>query len=243
MTATHPAPATPHAPPSRPDRPAGRGWAWAGLAGAVVGVPGLMVTGSTYDASAGVVQDNDALLAAVTGSAGLVWAQQVVCAVVAACFLVFAAGLRRSLARQEPAGSLVPGLAAAGIVVTAAAVLVGGGICTELYWALAGDQPFDPDTVGAHLALYNTVPWLWGALGVSAAAVAVGGLRNGSVGRPTAVLSLVLAVVLAASQALPVQYVAVLPGGLWVAVTALASALGARRSRAVPGAVPGAVGR
>ncbi len=234
MTATHPTPVPPpapaQAPPFVPPSRTGRGWAWAGLAGAVVGVPGLMVTGGTYDASTGVVSDNPALLQAVTGSVGLVWAQQVVCAVVAACFLVFAAGLRRALARQEPADSLVPGVAAAGVVVTAAAVLVGGGICTELYWALAGDQPFDPDTVGAHLALYNTLPWLWAALGVSAAAVAVGGLRHGSVGRPTAVFSLVMALLLAASQAFPVQYVAVLPGGPWVAVTALTSALGRREA-------------
>ncbi|WP_409331799.1 hypothetical protein [Trujillonella humicola] len=231
MTATQPVPATPYTPPPvSPTRPPGRAWAWTGLAGALVGVPGLMLTGNTYDASTGVVEDNDALLAAVTGSAGLVWAQQVVCAVAATCLLVFAAGLHRSLARQEPAGSLVPGLAAAGLVVTAGALLVGGGICTELYWALAGDQPFDPDTVGAHLALYNTLPWLWGALGVSAAAVAVGGFRNGSVGRPIAVLSAVLAVLLAASQVLPVQYVAVLPGGTWVAVTALSAALGRRRA-------------
>ncbi|SEO91976.1 hypothetical protein [Trujillonella endophytica] len=231
MTAPHPAPAPPLAPPALlPAPPAGRAWAWTGLAGAVVGLAGLMVTGNTYDASTGVVSDNDALLAAVTDSAGLVWAQQVVCAVVAACFLVFAAGLRRALARQEPAGSLVPGLAAAGVVVTAAAVLVGGGISTELYWALAGDQPFDPDTVGAHLALYNTLPWLWAALGVSAAAVAVGGLRHGSVGRPTAVFSLVMALLLAATQAFPVQYVAVVPGGLWVAGTALSAALGRRRA-------------
>lgn len=232
MTATHPTPVPPLTPAPVPAaRPAGRAWAWTGLTGAVVGVPGLMVTGNTYDASTGVVEDNDALLAAVTDSAGLVWAQQVVCAVVAVCLLVFAAGLRRALARQEPGDSLVPAVAAAGVVVTAAAVLVGGGICTELYWALSGDQPFDADTVGAHLALYNTLPWLWGALGVSAAAVAVGGLRNGSVGRPTAVFSLVMALLLAASQVLPVQYVAVLPGGLWVAGTAIGAVLGARRPR------------
>ncbi|MGY1745386.1 hypothetical protein [Blastococcus sp. SYSU D00695] len=232
MTTAHPVPAPlPTAPAAPvPVRPPGRAWAWTGLAGAVVGVPGLMLTGNTYDASTGVVADNPALLAAVTDSAGLVWAQQVVCAVVAACFLVFAAGLRRSLARQEPADSLVPGVAAAGVVVTAAAVLVGGGISTELYWALTGDQPFDPDTVGAHLALYNTLPWLWAGLGVSAAAVAVGGFRHGSVGRPTAVVGLLAALAVAASQAMPVQYVAVLPGGLWVAVTALTAALGRRRA-------------
>jgi hypothetical protein len=216
-------------------RAPGRAWAWTGAAGALVGAAGLLVTGNTYDVDTGVVADNAALARAVAENAGLVWAQQVLCAVVAGCFLVFAAGLHRYLGRQEPQGSLVPGVVAAGVVVTAAAVLVGGGISTELYWALTGDQPFDPDTVGAHLALYNTLPWLWAALGLSAAAVAVGGLRNGSVGRGTAWFSAGCALLLAATQAFPVQYAAVVPGALWVLGTGAALALGGRRSAAARG--------
>jgi hypothetical protein len=213
-------------------RPPGRAWAWTGAAGALVGAAGLVVTGNTYDVDTGVVADNPALVRAVAENAGLVWAQQVLCAVVAGCLLVFAAGLHRHLARQEPTGSLVPGVAATGVVVTAAAVLIGGGISTELYWALTGDQPFDPDTVGAHLALYNTLPWLWAALGLSAAAVAVAGLRHASVGRGLAWFSAVCALALAATQALPVQYAAVLPGALWVIGSGTAFALGGRRAAA-----------
>jgi hypothetical protein len=145
---------------------------------------------------------------------------------------VFAAGLYRHLARQEPAGSLVPALAAAGVAVTAAAVFVGGGLSTEMFWALTGDQPFDPDTVGAHVTVHNTLAWLWGGLAVSAAAVALGGLRRGSVGRGVAVVSAVLALLLVATQALPVQYAAVLPGGLWLVVTGTALALAGRRAPA-----------
>jgi hypothetical protein len=208
---------------------AGRGWTWAGATGGLVGIAGLMVTGNLYDPATGAVADNDELAAAVTDSAALVWAQQVVTAVVAGCLLVFAAGLRRHLARQEPAGGLLPGLAAAGIAVTAAAVFIGGGMSTEMFWALTGDQPFDPDTVGAHVTFHNTIAWLWGGLGLSAAAVAFGGLRRGSVGRVLAAFSAVMALALLACQALPVQYAAVLPGGLWLVVAGVALAVGGRR--------------
>lgn len=211
-------------PPPSPNR----AWAWTGAVGGLVGIVGLMATSSLYDTDSGVVADNAALAEAVGGNATLVWAQQVVCAVVAGCLLVFAAGLRRHLARQEPAGSLVPGVAAAGIALTAAAVLIGGGIATELYWALTGDQPFDPDTIGAHLAIYNTIAWLWGGLALSAGAVAFGGLRHGSVGRAVAMFSGFMSLVLIATQALPVQYISVLPGGLWLLVTGSAFAIGAR---------------
>ncbi|MFC5996220.1 hypothetical protein ACFQE5_18605 [Pseudonocardia hispaniensis] len=195
---------------------AGGGWAWAGALGGLLGVAGLMVTGNLYDVETGVVADNAALAAAIAERAPLVWAQQALCAVVATCLVVFAAGLRRHLAAQEPAGSLVPQVAATGVGLTAVALLVGGGISTELYWALTGPQPFDPDTIGAHVAIYNTMAWLWGGLALSAGAVALGGLRRGSVGRLLALFSALMAVLLAATQVLPVQYIAVVPGALWL---------------------------
>ncbi len=190
------------------------------------------MTGNLYDASTGVVADNAALADAVTGSAPLVWGQQVVTTVVAGCLLVFAAGLRRYLGRQEPAGSLVPAVAAAGVTVTAAAVFVGGGLSTEMFFALTGDQPFDPDTVGAHVTFHNTIAWLWGALALSAGAVAYGGLRRGSVGRLLTGFSAVMALLLVACQAFPVQYAAVVPGGLWLLVAGISLARGAGRAPA-----------
>ena len=226
-TEAHTATSAPTETPSRTT-----GWAWAGAGGGLLGTAGLMVTGNLYDASTGAVADNEVLAAAVAGNASLVWAQQVVTAVVAACLVVFAAGLRRHLARQEPAGSLVPGVAAAGVALTAAAVFVGGGISTEMFWALTGDQPFDPDTVGAHVTIHNTIAWLWGGLGLTAAAVAFGGLRRGSVGRVLAAFSAVMAVLLLASQALPVQYVAVIPGGIWLVTAGTVLALSGRRRAA-----------
>lgn len=214
----------------RADAPSGtRAWAWAGAAGGLVGIAGLLITGNLYDSAAGVVADNDDLAAAVADSAALVWGQQLVTAVVAGCLLLFAAGLRRHLGRQEPAGSLVPGVAAAGVALTAAAVFVGGGISTELFWALTGDQPFDADTIGAHVAIHNTIAWLWGGLALSAGAVAFGGWRRGSVGRVLGAFSAVMALLLLATQVLPVQYAAVVPGGVWLVVVGTVLARSAER--------------
>jgi hypothetical protein len=200
----------------------------------MVGGAGLLGTANLYDAATGVVADNDALATAVVGSAPLIWVQQAVCATAAACMLVFALGLRRHLAARTPAGSLLPGVAAGGVLLTAAAVVVGGGLATEMFWALAGPQPFDADTVGAQVTFYNTIAWLWGPLGVSATAVAVAGWR-GRGGRGLAVFSALMALLLVATQALPVQYAAVVPGALWLVVCGAVLAVGSRRAHHRPG--------
>ncbi|WP_214401803.1 hypothetical protein [Pseudonocardia lacus] len=228
MTATE---STARLSPAVPAAPPGTAWAWAGVAGGVVGLVGLMATGDLYDVTTGAVADNAALAAAVAERATLVWVQQAVCAAVAACLLVFGTGLRRHLVARTPGGSLLPAVAAGGVLLTAAAVVVGGGIATEMYWALTGPQPFDADTVGAQVTFYNTIAWLWGPLGASAAAVALAGRARRGVGRGVVVFSALMALLLAATQALPVQYAAVLPGALWLVGAGAAFAVGARRSR------------
>jgi hypothetical protein len=195
-----------------------RGWAAAGLIGAAVGVVGLFLTSGLTIPGYDHQGDNEAFAAAIAGRAWYAWAAQVVTAVTAACLAVFAAGLRRSLAAQEPAGSLVPQLAAAGVWLTVGMLIVGGGISTEIYWALDNVENWDGDTIAAHTAIYNTMAWLWTGIGLTAAAVALGGFRNGSVGRPFAMFSAVAAVLMAVTQAAPIQYMSLLVGALWLFV-------------------------
>jgi uncharacterized membrane protein YoaK (UPF0700 family) len=229
VTTTDPTARLPRTVP--PTAAPGTAWAWSGALGGLVGLVGLLGTGNLYDAATGAVTDNAVLTAAVAGNAHLIWVQQAVCAVVVACLVVFAAGFHRHLAAREPRGSLVPVVAAGGVLLTAAAVLVGGGLATEMYWALTGPNRFDADTVGAQVTFYNTIAWLWGPLGLAAGATAVAGFRRRVVGRPTAVFSALMAVLLVATQAVPAQYAAVVPGALWLVVTGAALALGARRAR------------
>ncbi len=215
MTST-PSPAvTAAVPPPAAAPPAGRGWALSGVAGGLAGLAGLFGAAQLTAPGLGLHADNVAFAAALAGRAPYVWAFQVVCVVAAIGIAVFAAGLRRHLIAQEPADSLVPALAVAGLGLVVVMLTVGGGIATELYWAL-DDGTWDPDTVRGYIGLYDTMAWVWGGAGLTAAAVAAGGLRNGTVGRPFAVFSAVLAVLIAGTQIAPVQYIALVPAALWI---------------------------
>ncbi|WP_432986237.1 hypothetical protein [Dactylosporangium sp. CA-233914] len=207
-----------------------RAWAFAGALGGIAGLVGLFLgSGLTGDVGDGI-KDNALVVAAVSGQRHYVWITQVVCAVAAVCLVVFAAGLRRHLARQEPAGSLVPAVAAGGLGLVAVLLLVGGGICTELYWALGEPERWDPDTVAGLVEVYNTLPWLWAGAGLSAAAVAVGGFRHGSASTWLAAASAVAALLVAATQAFPAQYGALFPGAAWVFVAGLGFAFSGRET-------------
>ena len=123
------------------------------------------------------------MLAELDGKAGWVWAFQTVGVALALLLVIFALGLRRRLAGQEPAGSLVPDLAALGLILMAIMTLVGTGISTEMFHALRHTDEVDPDTISAHLAIYNTLAWVWAGGLLTTGAMAVAGLRHGSVSR------------------------------------------------------------
>jgi hypothetical protein len=205
----------------QPTTTARRGWAVAGAIGGVVGLVGLFFTAGVTLPGQDHIGDNAAFATAIAERSWYVWAAQVVCMLSAAGLAVFAAGLRRHLSSQEPAHSLVPALAAGGLALTVVMLTVGGGISTELYWALQDVAKWDPDTVAAQTPIYNTMAWVWAGVGLTAAAVAAGGFRNGSVGRPFAVFSAAVAALILATQVFPVQYMALLPGALWVVVAGI----------------------
>lgn len=192
-------------------------WAWCGVAAGVLGLAGLMATANLYDPASGLLADNERLLAAVRGSTPLVLAHQVLCAVVAGLLVVFGTGLARHLRPLLPPGSLLPSVAAAGVGLTAVALLVGAGFDTDMWWALREPGTLDPDSISSYVVFFNTIPWLWGGLACSAVATAVAGLRHRAVGLPTAWFGVACAVLLVATQLAPAQYAAVLPGAVWLA--------------------------
>ncbi|WP_433215507.1 hypothetical protein ACQP00_05985 [Dactylosporangium sp. CS-047395] len=196
-------------------------WALAGVLGGLVGFVGLFV-GSGFSGDVGDgIKDNALVVDAVAEQRGYVWLTQVACFVAASLLVVFAAGLKRHLARQEPAGSLVPPVAGAGVGLVAVLLLVGGGMCTELYWALGEAGKWDPDTIAGLVEVYNTLPWLWAGAGIAAVAVAVGGFKHGSAGKWLAVVSAIAALLVVATQVYPAQYGALFPGALWTVVAGI----------------------
>jgi len=160
MTATL---TTPNRPPTvatgrgrAPGRHA-KAWAWAGAAAGVAGI-GMVVVSGAVSASEAALTDNTRVLGEIADKEVLVWAFQVLCSVAALGIAIFAGGLRRRLADQAPADSLLPFLAAAGLGAVAIMPLVGGGISTELFWSISrGASKTDPDTIGAHLAIFDTI--------------------------------------------------------------------------------------
>ncbi|WP_119728101.1 hypothetical protein [Thermomonospora amylolytica] len=226
-SAARPAPAHRTASPPAAD---GRGWAIAGIAG------GLVALGTLFGLSVGIApsdeglyRDNERLVAAMAGNEWMVWVVQAGTSLAALLVVVFGAGLYRRLRRGEPEGGLVPLLTLAGMLLVAVMLLVGGGISTELYHGLRKHAEFDPDTLAADLAIYNTMAWVWAGAGLSAGAVAVAGLRRRTVGRGVAIFSAVMAALVALTQLTPVQYMALLPGTLWVVVMGFVFALGRNR--------------
>lgn len=214
--------------PPAPVRPR-RAWALTGAAGGLIGLIGIFAAATLTAPGEKFRGDNEAYVAAIADGTGYVWAHQAVCSIVIVCLAVFAAGLRRHLGAQEPADSLVPTLAATGIGLVLVGLLIGGGISTELFFSLGAAEEYDADVIAPQLTIFATMAWLWGGIGLTAGAVAVGGLRHGSVSRWFAVFSAVMALLVAATQLAPVQYIALVPGGIWVIVAGLTLALAGPR--------------
>ena len=197
-------------------------WAWSGVGAGVCGLVVFLVSPMIADHPDSAMADNDVLVTYLTDAAPIVWATQVLTVLAAVLLVVFAAGLSRRLAEQEPMGSLVPQVASAGVLLTAGLSLVGGGICTELFWHLIQDEgKVDPDTIAATLAIFNTMPWVWAAIGISAGATAVAALRHGSLPRWIGVVSVVMTALVVLTQAVPLQYMALLPGALWLIIVGI----------------------
>lgn len=194
-------------------RPTGRlHWGHAGLAAGLLALFTFIVLTGAVGLSDGAYADNDVLLAELAdGKEPFIWMWQTATFVLALLVVVFGAGLRRRLAAQSPAGSIAPDLAFAGMGLVAALTLVGGGISTEMFHSLLHADEIDPDTVGAHFALFNTMAWVWAGGALTSGAVAVAGLRHGSFGRGAARTAAVMTVLVVVTQVLPFQYLATLP--------------------------------
>lgn len=200
--------------------PPRRGWAWAGLGAGVCGLAIFAMAG-LVDAPDAAWADNEVLVSHVLDSKYAVWAFQSVTVLAAGLLVVFGAGLRRQLSGQAPVHSLLPDVAFAGAALTAALLLVGGGIGTDLFWALLQDPgKVDPDYIAAEMAIFNTLGWVWAGLGLSSGAVAVAALRHGAAQRWIGWVSVGMTALVAVTQLVPLQYMALVPAALWLAITA-----------------------
>lgn len=203
------------APPNATGSP---GWAVAGWLAGILAVPVYVVVTGGLAVSTDDYIDNQRVLDALDGAAGWVWAFQTGSVAIALLVAVFGLGLRRRLAVQTPVGSLLPDLAAAGMLLVSALTLVGGGISTEMFHSLRHADEVDPDTVAAHLAIFNTMAWVWAGGILTTGATAVAGLRHGAIGRKLSIFAAAMTTLIGLTQLVPLQYLAVLPVTLFLVV-------------------------
>lgn len=197
-------------------------WAAAGWAAGLLSIPVFVFVTGGLAVPTDALIDNELVAEHLRGAAGWVWGFQVGTFLIALLTATFGLGLRRRLAGHTPAGSLLPDLAAAGMLLVAALSLVGGGISTEMFHAIRHIDEVDPDTAAAQLMIFNTMAWVWAGGILTTAATAVAGLRYGAVGKGVARFAAVMTALIALTQAVPLQYLAVLPVMLFLVVTGIA---------------------
>lgn len=200
-----------------------RAWAVAGIAAAVTGALSIFAS-LTYGAA--VYEENAAANAAATveqladDRAWLVVFHTTTMATVL-LLLVFAAGLKRRLEAQAPAGSLLPSIAGSGLLLVSVAGLMGSALDTEFLFGLSESDDLSPDNVMFFGHWVGTVPWLWVGAGVTALAVALAALRHDAVPRWIGWVSLVLGGIITAFGVSPLQYMAGFFGPLWLLIAAI----------------------
>lgn len=219
--------------PIAPDRRGpGSLWAWtgavAGLAG-VVGIQASMAMSAAYnERTAG---NAVAIMTEFAGQRTAMLVMHLTLMVSTTLLLVFAAGLQRRLRAGTPEFSLVPTVAAFGLVLTSIATLMGTGLDTELLFGLGNTDQMVPEVAVFASHWMGTIPWLWVGAGVSGVAVAVAALRHRAAPRWIGWASVVLGGLTLLLGISPLQYMAGFTGPVWVLVAGVGFALADRRAR------------
>ncbi|WP_433378265.1 hypothetical protein ACQPZX_11370 [Actinoplanes sp. CA-142083] len=220
------------APAVVPVATAGRGWTVAGVLAGVVGFAALVLESSLAvfsqesvyaDASKMYTEsyDNRFVIAAVLPM--LVFSGLTA--------VVFGAGLRRWLAAQSPAGSLLPDLAGWGTVLVAALTLAGSGPVTEVFFQVIHEyNPADPDIAMSLQRLMDTLPWVWTGLLLTTISVTWAALRHGAAPRWLGWVSALFSLLMIAVNVLPQQYLTGYLGAIWLVVAGAAFGLRRRPS-------------
>jgi hypothetical protein len=135
--------------------------------------------------------------------------------------LIFAAGLRRRLTDVLPAGSLLPQVAASGLLLVSVAQVMGTALTTEFAFGVNDSDLVVPETAVFFGHWIGTVPWLWVGAGVAALAVGIAGRRFGAVARWLTWTSLALGAVTTLFGVSPLQYMAGVTGTIWLTIAAI----------------------
>ena len=207
--------------------PVSRAWALTGLGAGIAGFASMMVSGSMS-----VIYPKDGLKAdavqehvASQGTQIIIF--HVLTALAAVLVLPFAAGLYRRVRAAVSVDSLTPAVAATGLVVLSAVLILGSGLDTEF---LFGGEMVVPESAAFYSHWVATISWLWTTAGVTGLALFVAG-RQGSVPRWIGIVGLVLGGITLGLGLSPLEYMSGMTGPVWLVVTALGFVFGDRRHR------------
>lgn len=226
--------------PTTLDAPSGRGWAVAGLFAGVASLVSIVASSladGVYDKS--VAGDPPGIVDRLADQIPQILVMHTGAMVSAVLLLVFAPGLRRFVAAGVPRGSLLPDVAAGGLMLVAVAQLMGSALTTEFVFGLTDPEQVVPETAVFFGHWIGTVPWLWVGAGVSAIALGRAGREFGVVPTWLAWTSLALGSLTTLLGISPLQYLAGMTGPLWLTLAALGLL---RRAASAEAPAPAATG-
>lgn len=211
-----------------------RTWAFVGAAAGLAGVVGIQAS-LQIDAVYNEKYSGDA--AKITDRLGDFVPQLLTLhfamTLAAVLLLVFGAGLRRRLQVQAPSGSLLPDVAAGGLLLTSVAALMGSGFTTEIVFGLQDSEvALDQEFAAVVGHWIGTIPWLWLGAGVTGVAVAVASLRHAAAPRWIGWVAAVLGGITLLFGISPLQYMAGFTGPVLVLLLGVGFAFGDRGRRA-----------
>jgi hypothetical protein len=190
----------------------------AGLAG-VTGIVGSSFSGAVYEEE--LAGDAAGITTRLAEQTAPILVFHTAATISALLLLVFAAGLRRRIADVTPEGSLLPQVAASGLLLVSVTLLMGSALTTEFVFGVRDSELLVPETAAMFGHWINTVPWVWAGAGAAALAFGQAGRKFGATSRWLAWASLMLGGLTTLFAISPLQYMAGLTGPLWLIVAAI----------------------
>lgn len=220
--------------PRRVAPSASRAWAFSGAAAGLAGIVGIQASlqiDAVYNEK--YAGDADAIADRLGDFVPQILTLHFSMMAAALLMLVFAAGLRRRLQAQAPAGSLLPEIASGGLLLTSVVTLLGAGFTTEIVFAVTDDTvALDPEFAAVVGHWLGTIPWLWVGVGATGVAVALAALRHAAAPRWIGWTAAVLGGITLLFGISPLQYMAGFTGPVLLLLLGIGFAYGDRRNRA-----------
>jgi hypothetical protein len=207
-----------------------RAWAAAGLGAGLAGLAGIaasMSIDAVYDEK--IAGDAPAIVRRLAEQQTPILTFHTATMVCVVLLVVFAAGIARRLRAQAPADSLLPSVAAGGLLLTSVAGMMGAGLTTEFVFGVSQPDQLVPEAAVFFGHWIGTIPWLWVGAGITATAVAVAAIKHAAAPRWIGWVSVVLGGLTLLFGVSPLQYMAGFVGPVWLSVVSLGFLLGDRR--------------